>query len=152
MNHQSCLWRCDTFSSMTSLWKEETKNYIFLSKKFLIYIAGTHLVDPSVCQILKLIKNNAQHSLWHICEAVWLLPEKAHVVSINEFKSSRAKVLTLPWVSTCFNLWTFVRVSYSNCLLLWKTHFKRVTSQPLFNQFPSQISEVSFWWYCICSL
>ena len=98
----------------------------------MIYIVGTHLVDPPVRKILKLIKNNAQHSLWRICEAVWLSPERVHVASISEFKSSRAKLLTLPWVTMYFNLWKFARVSYSNCLLLWKTYFKKVTSQPLF--------------------
>ena len=98
----------------------------------MIYIAATHLADPSICKILKLIKSNAQHSLWRICDVVWLLPAMVHVASVSEFKSSRAKLLTLPWVTTCFNLWKFVRVSYSNRLLLWKTYFQKVTSQPLF--------------------
>ena len=35
-------------------------------------------------------------------------------------------------MTTCFNLWKFVRVSYSNRLLLWKKYFQKVTSQPLF--------------------
>ena len=83
-------------------------------------------------QNIKANQNNSQNSLWYICEAVWLLSERVHVASINEFKSRKAKLLTLPWVTTCFNLWKFVRVSYSNCLLLWKTYFQKVTSQPLF--------------------
>ena len=98
----------------------------------MIYIAGTHLVDSSVRKILKLIKSNVQHSLWRICEAVCLLPERVHAASINEFKSSRAKLLTLLWVTMYFNVWKFVRVSYSNRLVLWKTYFLKVTLQQLF--------------------
>ena len=54
----------------------------------MIYIAGTPLVDPSVREILKLIKNNTYHSLWRIWKTVWLLPEKVHVTSVNKFKSN----------------------------------------------------------------
>ena len=126
MNHKFCLWRRETFPSLTTLWKVETKNYIFPSKRFMIYIAGKHLVDPSIREILRLIKNDAQHSLWHIWEAVWLLPKNVRVASINEFKSSRAGV------PTCFNSWKFVTVSYSNLLLLWRTCIQKVTSQSLF--------------------
>ena len=136
------LWRRETFSSIITLWKEESENYIFPSKQFMIYIAGTHLVNPSVCKILKLIKNNAQYSLWRICEAVCLLPETVHVASINEFKSSKDKLLTLPCVTTCFNLWKFLRVSDSNWLVLWKKYFQKVTSQLLYT---SQISKSNRW-------
>ena len=107
-------------------------NYISPSKQCMIYIAGSYLVAPSVREILKLIKNDTQHSFWRIWEAVWLLSEKVHVASVNEFKSSRARLLTLSGVTTCFNSWKFVIVSYSNHLLLWKTYIQKVISQPLF--------------------
>ena len=86
----------------------------------MIYIAGKHLVDSSVHEILKLIKNDAKHSLWGIWEAVWLLPENYYLASISEFKSSRDRLLTLSGVTMYFNSWKFVTVSYFNRLILWK--------------------------------
>ena len=40
------------------------------------------------------------------------MPEKFHVTSVTEFKSSRAKLLTLPGVTSCLNSWKFVRVQF----------------------------------------
>ena len=95
-------------------------------------IEGTRLVDPSVCEILKLIKNNTCHLLLRIWKAVSLLPEKVHVTSINEFNLSRAKLLILSGVTKCLNSWNFVIVSYFNCLLLWKTYVPKSIFQPVF--------------------
>ena len=86
----------------------------------MIYIAGKHLVDSSVREILKLIKNDAKHSLWGIWEAVWLLPENYYLASISEFKSSRDRLLTLSGVTMYFNSWKFVTVSYFNRVIFWK--------------------------------
>ena len=94
----------------------------------MIDIAGTPLVDPSVCKILKLIKNNTYHSLWRIWKAVWLLPEKVHVTSVNGFKSSRSKLLALSGVTKCLNSWNFVTDFYFNSLLLWKTYVQKLIS------------------------
>ena len=128
MNHKFCLWRRKTFSSLSTWWKEKTKNYIFPSKEFMIYIAGKHLVDSSVREILKLIKNNEKHSLWRIWEAVWLLPENDHSASVNDFTSSRPRLLILSGVTMYFNPWKFVTVSYSNRLPLWKKYVQKVSS------------------------
>ena len=127
-----CLWRRETFSSRSTWWKEKTKTYIFPSKQFMIYIAGKHLVDSSVHEISKLIKNDAKHSLWRIWEAVWLLLENDHLASINEFKSSRARLLTISGVTMYFNSWKFVIISHSNRLILWKKYVQKATSQSLF--------------------
>ena len=120
------------FFSLSTSWKVETKNCIFPWRQFVIYIAGTPLVHPSLREILKLIKNNTYHSLWRIWKAVWLLPEKVYATSVNEFKSSSAKLLALSGVTKCLNSWKFVTVSYFNYLLLCKTYVQKVISQPLF--------------------
>ena len=98
----------------------------------MIYIAGKHLPDSSVREILKLIKNDAKYSLWCMWDAVWLLPENDHLASANEFKSSSARLLTLSGVTMYFNSWKFVTVSYSSHLILWKRYVQKVTSQSLF--------------------
>ena len=93
--------------------------------------------------------HNTYHSLWRIWKTVWLLPERVHVTSVNEFKPSRAKLLTLPGVTKCLHSWKFVTVSYFNYLLLWKVFVQKIISQPVFTASKS-ISKISFWWYCIC--
>ena len=55
-----------------------------------------------------------------------------HVTSVDEFKSSRAELLTLPGVTKCLHSWKFVTVSYFNYLLLWKVFVQKVISQPVF--------------------
>ena len=98
----------------------------------MIYIADKHLPDSSVREKLKLIKNDAKYSLWCMWYAGWLLPENDHLASTNEFKSSRARLLTLSGVTMYFNSWKFVTVSYSNHLILWKRYVQKVISQSLF--------------------
>ena len=76
----------------------------------MIYIVGTPLVDPSEPEILKTFKNSTCHSLWRIWRAVWSLPEKVHVTSVYEFKSSRTKLLTLSGLTVLIrgSLWQFL--------------------------------------------
>ena len=74
-------------------------------------------------------------------DASGMLFDNDHLASTNEFKSSRARLLTLSGVTMYFNSWKFVTVSYSNHLILWKRYVQKVSSHYL--QIQSQISEVS---------
>ena len=65
-------------------------------------------------------------------DASGMLFDNDHLASTNEFKSSRARLLTLSSVTMYFNSWKFVTVSYFNHLILWKRYVQKVTSQSLF--------------------
>ena len=65
-------------------------------------------------------------------DASGMLFDNDHLASTNEFKSSRARLLTLFGVTMYFNSWRFVTVSNSNHLILWKRYVQKVSSQSLF--------------------
>ena len=62
MNQICCLRRRENFFPVHFM---KSKNYscIFPQRQFMIYIVGTPLVDPSIREVLKLVKNNTYNSL-----------------------------------------------------------------------------------------
>ena len=75
--------------------------------------------------------HNTYHSLWRIWKTVWLLPERVHVTSANEFKPSRAKLLTLSGVTVS----SFIEVC-DNFLFQLLTSLESFCSK---NNFPAGI-------------
>ena len=96
----------------------------------MIDVSGAPPAGLSVCKILKLIKNNTYHSLWRIWKAVWLWPNRVHVTSVSQFKSSRAKLLTLSGVTKSPNSLKFGSFCFLFQLL---TFLKNICSKSNFS-------------------